>query len=202
MTVHRHFDEYVYEVTDFLPAERCDALIAEAEAKEFDGATINTREGHVRNEMWRNNDRVISDDKALAAEMWALARPYARPEFKNRSVVGFNERMRFYRYDVGQQFDWHQDGYYERENGERSQFTFMVYLNDDFKGGGTSFDANSNIIAPFVVRPKKGAALFFYHHLNHRGDAVAEGRKYVLRTDVMYSRLPGRPRAVATAARG
>jgi len=59
--------------------------------------------------------------------------------FKGRVASGLNERLRFYRYDPGQKFDWHQDGYYERENGERSQFTFMVYLNDGFGGGGTSF---------------------------------------------------------------
>ena len=41
-----------------------------------------------------------------------------------------NERLRFYRYDIGQQFDWHYDGYFERDNGERSYLTLMVYLND------------------------------------------------------------------------
>ena len=54
---------------------------------------------------------------------------------KKWSPVGLNERLRLYRYDVGQQFDWHMDGYYERDNGDRSFFTFMVYLNDGFEGG-------------------------------------------------------------------
>ena len=43
-----------------------------------------------------------------------------------------------------------------------------------------SFDA-------FKVVPRRGMALFFEHHLNHKGEPVTHGRKYVLRTDVMYT---------------
>jgi hypothetical protein len=53
-----------------------------------------------------------------------LARPYALAKFKGREVVGLNERLRFYRNDPSQKFDWHQDGYFERDDGECSQFTF------------------------------------------------------------------------------
>lgn len=188
MTTKHWFGYYVFEIENFIPAARCDALIAHAEAVGFDEATINTSAGHVFNKDVRNNDRVISDDGALAADLWELARPYAPVVFKSRRVVGLNERLRFYRYDPGQKFDWHQDGYYERENGDRSQFTFMVYLNDDYEGGGTSFlDPYGRLFDPFTVVPKKGSALFFYHHLDHRGDEVTAGRKYVLRTDVMYA---------------
>jgi predicted 2-oxoglutarate/Fe(II)-dependent dioxygenase YbiX len=188
MTIHRWFEDYVFEVPNFLSGVRCDELIAHAEANEFEEATVNMAGGNVRREQFRNNDRLISDDQKLAAEMWSLCQPLVPLTFKGRQAVGLNERMRFYRYDVGQQFDWHQDGYFERDNGERSQFTFMVYLNDGYQGGGTSFaDPKHNMFEPFRVVPKKGSALFFYHHLNHRGDAVVAGRKYVMRTDVMYS---------------
>lgn len=188
MTTKHWFGYYVFEIENFMPAARCDALIAHAEAVGFDEATINTSAGHVFNKDVRNNDRVISDDPTLATELWELARPHTPLKFKNRQVVGLNERLRFYRYDPGQKFDWHQDGYYERDNGDRSLFTFMVYLNDGYEGGGTSFvDPYGRLFDPFTVVPKKGAALFFYHHLDHRGDEVTAGRKYVLRTDVMYS---------------
>ena len=30
-------------------------------------------------------------------------------------------------------------------------------------------------------------ALFFEHAIHHKGEAVIQGRKYVLRTDVMYA---------------
>jgi hypothetical protein len=40
------------------------------------------------------------------------------------------------------------------------------------------------------ITPVKGMALLFHHPVLHRGDAVTAGRKYVLRTDVMYGRHP------------
>jgi hypothetical protein len=188
MSLRRWFEDYVFEVTEFVSPEWCDAIIAGAEARGFDEATVNTSKGHIRDAKWRNNDRLISDDGRLAAELWTRAEPCVPRRFKGRDAIGLNERLRFYRYDVGQKFDWHLDGYYERENGERSQYTFMIYLNDGFEGGGTSFaDRQRGLFAPFTVMPRKGAALFFYDHLEHRGDEVTAGRKYVLRTDGMYS---------------
>ena len=84
---------------------------------------------------------------------------------------------------------WQKDGAFERDNGELSQFTFMIYLNDGYAGGCTSFrDDFGRLFENFTVAPKRGSALFFYHPLDHRGDEVISGRKYVLRSDVMYSR--------------
>jgi prolyl 4-hydroxylase len=56
----------------------------------------------------------------------------------------------------------------------------MVYLNDDFDGGHTRFE-------DAIICPAAGMALFFAHHLLHEGAVITRGRKYVLRTDVMYS---------------
>src|SRR6185369_7473946 len=77
--------------------------------------------------------------------------------------VAFNERLRLYRYDIGQQFDWHRDGYFQRPNGERSFFTFMVYLNDDFDGGATSFSDDGFGFPGGMLRitPAKGMGLLF-----------------------------------------
>jgi hypothetical protein len=55
----------------------------------------------------------------------------------------------------------------------------MIYLNDNFNGGATTFN-------DLVVLPKKGMALVFYHYFEHEGAEVTEGTKYVLRTDIMY----------------
>ena len=38
-----------------------------------------------------------------------------------------------------------------------------------------------------MVNPKEGTALFFVHSTHHKGEPVKIGRKYVLRTDVMYA---------------
>lgn len=164
-------------------------LITHAESIGFEDALINTAEGALRDEEIRNNDRVISDDPSLSAEMWERLQSYMPQTFKTRTLVGLNERMRFYRYKPGQIFDWHQDGYYERETGERSQFTFMVYLIDGFEGGDTTFADVffHESFKDFKITPRTGSALLFYHPISHRGDRLIAGTKYVLRSDVMYS---------------
>ena len=55
----------------------------------------------------------------------------------------------------------------------------MIYLNDDFEGGETTFEQ-------FTVQPKKGTALIFHHPIKHAGEQIRSGVKYALRTDVMY----------------
>jgi hypothetical protein len=126
---------------------------------------------------------MMLDDKQLAAVLWERVEPFINTiEFPGMRPVGVNERLRFYRYDPGQVFRWHRDGFYQRPNGQRSRLTYMVYLNDDFEGGETKFREPR----PIDVKPRKRMALLFSHPLMHEGASVTSGRKYVLRTDVMY----------------
>jgi len=50
-----------------------------------------------------------------------------------------NERFRFYRYDMKQSFEPHFDGCFPRSDKERSHFTCIIYLNEGFDGGETTF---------------------------------------------------------------
>jgi len=176
----------------FFSADECDAYIRLGEATGFEEAPITTSRGMIMMKDVRNNDRVMIDDPARAEGLYQRLSEHLAPRFQNKwTPVGLNERLRLYRYDVGQQFDWHHDGYFQGPNGERSFFTFMVYLNDDFDGGATSFsDEGFGLSTGGVIRitPAKGMALLFHHPILHRGDPVTRGRKYVLRTDVMYRR--------------
>ncbi|HEU4538934.1 MAG TPA: 2OG-Fe(II) oxygenase, partial [Polyangiaceae bacterium] len=128
------------------------------------------------------NTRVMVDDGARAAELWARVSRAVPARLRGWRAVGLNERFRFYRYEAGQCFRWHRDGAFERPSGERSRLTLMVYLNDDFEGGETEFEGGLR------VRPRRGAALVFVHPVRHQGAAVVRGRKYVLRSDVMFAR--------------
>ena len=178
---YNYITDQIFTVSDFFTSEQCDTYVELAESIGFDEAPINTAFGPLMRKDIRNNSRVILDDQARADELWQLIPDYIPHQLGFWSACGLNERFRFYRYDVGQQFDWHRDGYFERENGERSQLTFMVYLNDAFKGGETSFEE-------VTISPEKGLALFFVHQNLHKGEPVVEGRKYVLRSDIMYGR--------------
>lgn len=179
----------IFKVDHFLSAAECSSLIELAEGIGFEPATVNTVDGHQMLPDWRNNMRVILDDADRAASLWGQARKFVPMAMDDSTATGVNERLRFYRYDPGQQFDWHTDGFFRRDNGDRSRITFMIYLNGGFTGGETSF--TDNAVTPrfkdFDVIPDTGRALFFRHMLRHKGQPVTEGRKYVLRTDVMYS---------------
>ncbi|MBO0757264.1 MAG: 2OG-Fe(II) oxygenase, partial [Bradyrhizobiaceae bacterium] len=179
-------------IAEFLSVAECDGWIRIGESKGFEDAPITTGRGPVMMKDVRNNDRVMFDDVDRAQNLYRRLSPHLAPRFKKKwQPVGINERLRLYRYNVGQKFDWHLDGCFERPTGERSFFTFMVYLNEDFEGGTTSFSvgqSNTSTGGMLRVTPKRGMALLFHHPILHRGDPVIAGRKYVLRTDVMYGR--------------
>jgi len=175
----------IFVIHDFLSRAECAAHLRHSEQVGYADAPITTASGFVLRKDIRDNDRVMIDDAALAAELFARAKPLLPATWFDWELAGFNERFRYYRYGPGQKFDRHTDGYFERDNGERSHLTFMVYLSDGFEGGATAFHTHR---PPLVVLPECGKALVFYHRQVHEGMPVISGRKYVLRTDVMYRR--------------
>lgn len=173
---------YVAYHAGLLPAARCAALIADAERRGFAVASVDLPGGaQVRTDI-RDNERVIFDDPTLAAELWQTLSGVAPARVGDGAAVGLNERFRVYRYDPGQRFLMHRDGSFVRETGERSRLTVLMYLNADYEGGQTEFEEGGG------VPPSVGGVLLFAHPLRHCGARVTAGRKYVLRTDVMYDR--------------
>ena len=101
--------------------------------------------------------------------------------------MSLNERLRFLRYDPGHKFEAHHDGEYWRPDGiERSYITVQLYLNEGFEGGSTTFIHPHKHWEKKEVVPKIGSVLVFEHAILHEGSALIEGRKYCVRTDVMY----------------
>lgn len=79
----------------------------------------------------------------------------------------------------------------------------MIYLNDNFKSGTTNFlksktgpridetikeELKRGYSLEYSFKPKTGTALLFDHTLLHEGGPVLEGKKYLLRTDVVFKR--------------
>ena len=125
---------------------------------------------------------------------------------KIADAIGFDlshaDPIQAQKYDVGDEFQPHHD-YFEpgtagydnfcKEKGQRS-WTFMVYLNDVEKGGGTVFPALGR-----TFRPAKGAALIWNNltpegFVNpatlHGGAPVKAGVKYII-TKWFRERGPG-----------
>lgn len=173
-----------WTVENFLTAEECQGLIQRIEDIGPTDAPITTARGFVMMPELRNNQRVIIDDRKLAALFFARAKPHVPMTMKNMKVVGANERFRCYRYEPGQYFAPHGDGAYYRNDDEWSLLTLIVYLNEGFTGGETNFlELKQSVV------PKTGMALFFQHPLIHEGAEVKTGTKYAARTDVMYRRV-------------
>jgi prolyl 4-hydroxylase len=184
----------IFLIRGLLSADECSLLIERSEGLGFEIAPL----GGVIFTDARNNSRVMFDDHALAADLFQRARPFLPDRVDDLILIGLNERFRFYRYTPGQSFKPHRDGVFERlDVWEESRLTFMVYLSSVAAGGETRFFADLEPAFRGVplhsVQPDVGSALVFRHEVWHEGAEVRDGRKYVLRTDVMYRPDRGTP---------
>lgn len=189
MSVPPCIEDLVLEIPDFLDKASCQRVIKRADQAGFAEATVNAATGAELQPDIRNNQRVILDDLDLAAKLWSTIAPHCRSMRFGDTAVGLNERFRIYRYHPGHFFDWHQDGIFERDSGESSRFTLLIWLNDAFEGGATSFRAKHSPydFDDFRIEAEAGKAVVFFHPISHRGDLVTSGAKYMLRSDVMYA---------------
>ncbi|MGC4102871.1 prolyl hydroxylase family protein [Ferruginibacter sp.] len=169
----------IFTIDNFWTKQQCEDFISKSELIGYEPATVDTEKGQIVVDTVRNNNRVIYKDPALANILWQQAEPFAPTQIGNSKAIGLNELFRFYKYQPGQEFKKHRDQSYIRNEIEASYFTFMIYLNDDYEGGETSF-------TDIIIQPRQGMALIFFHDLEHEGSPVRQGIKYVLRTDIMY----------------
>ncbi|UFT00297.1 2OG-Fe(II) oxygenase [Nocardia huaxiensis] len=145
---------------------------------------------------YRDNDRLVRDDPALADALYARICTLLPQRIEADGVVwrlhGLNERFRYCRYRDGQRFGIHRDGAHARSATVVSRLTCMIYLNDEteFTGGTTRFHANGDPRSPVLgdIRPERGTIVVFDHALWHTGEPVTAGTKWVMRTDVLYER--------------
>ena len=202
---------FIVVLHNLLSPEECAALIRRAEDEGFDQALVTGENGEqiLRKDI-RSCGRCILDDQALADSIYQriinalrgtelekkmlhapwTATPGAVDE-EPIQAVGLNERMRFLRYHSGHFFAPHQDIRFIRgaeagdKAGEISHLTCQIYLNEKFKGGTTRFISNCKRY--YDVTPKTGAVLLFDHDLLHEGSKVTSGKKYSVRSDIMYT---------------
>lgn len=171
----------IYTISNFMSSKESAGWIKFSEEKGYEEAKITMGQQQVMAKSVRNNERLIYDDVDLERKLWNRIKDYVPKETMYGRAMGLNERFRFYKYYPGQQFKPHQDGSYIRNIHEWSSYTFMIYLNEEMKGGATKFSTCE-------IVPETGMALIFRHELIHEGCPVLAGVKYVLRTDVMYKR--------------
>lgn len=178
MQSHQHAPQ-IWTIEHFISPAECADLIARSEALGYVEAEVGFSSGAAMMKGLRNNYRAIFTDPALAARLWERLRAFCPAELDGSQASGLNEQFRFYKYESTQRFKRHIDGRFQKSPTEESRITFMIYLNEEFEGGETTFDA-------LTIMPKTGQALCFIHELKHEGRPVSSGVKYALRSDVMY----------------
>jgi prolyl 4-hydroxylase len=174
-------------IRDVLSPTECAALIQRIESLQPVVATINTASGTRVNRDVRNNDRVIFEDQSLADPRYVRIRSKAPLEIHGMRPVGANELFRCYRYKPGMRFASHGDSAFIRNDHEQSFYSFLVYLNEGFTGGATTFITKPEV----AIQPETGMGLLCQHPIIHEGSVVLSGVKYVARSDLMYRRTPG-----------
>jgi predicted 2-oxoglutarate/Fe(II)-dependent dioxygenase YbiX len=192
MTKKNLLGNEIFTLDNILSPKECAEYITLTENIGYTDAPITTIRGFEIRPDIRNNQRVILDDQERAFALWQRVSNYIPSSIGRWQAVGLNERFRFYRYDPGQMFAIHHDGSYRRPNGEESLLTFMIYLNEGFEGGDTRFHLSRRYyedLPNIAVIPVTGMVLCFVHELVHEGAPIIQGRKYVLRSDIMYRQL-------------
>lgn len=101
---------------------------------------------------------------------------------KGAELAGLKPLFRCTEYRPGEGTRQHCDPARETVDGQRSQLSVIVFLNDGYRGGGIEFPELGR-----VVEPRTGRACVFPHGLTHVDQVVGSGRKFVLETEVFYN---------------
>lgn len=176
-------------LTGVLTAQACQAIIDRGLNEGFDEAPINMGDGtQVMLKHIRNNTRVLFHDQELAAELTPGILSEIPKQIHDVDFVRLGSFFRLYKYVPGQYFKRHRDGSFE-DTDSTSAITVLFYLNDT--------DGGETILMPFgntqpdtfvSISPKQGDVLMFEHWFWHEGREVNSGEKYVLRSDIFYTK--------------
>ncbi|TFK36247.1 hypothetical protein BDQ12DRAFT_725285 [Crucibulum laeve] len=195
-------------INDVLESAECSSLIQAAEKvglipdEPVAGSATQLSSVLAHNLIWLADETFID-------ELYGRVVDLLPQEVHGGKVRGINRRFRLYRYRPGALYRPHIDGawpassistttppqyIYDSDPQVYSRLTLLIYLNDGFTGGCTTFflpSATQGILEARPISPRTGAVAVFPHgaakgSLLHEGSGVIEGAKYVIRTEVLY----------------
>lgn len=203
-----------FVIENLLSVDECRAIIRQGEAVSFSPDCAVAGSATQQASILAHNFYYFADQKTLE-QVYQRALPFLPASIEGCHVRGINARFRVYRYVPGAVYRPHIDGSWPRsgldktkpdgsqyvyddssDGAQLSRLTFLIYLNDDFEEGYTTFflpDPAEERLKGIRVEPRIGSVLVFPHGesvgaLLHEGSAVTKGAKYVIRTDVLYDK--------------
>jgi hypothetical protein len=125
----------------------------------------------------------IIDAPVLALRLFYRLAAHLPLTLDGAELAGLKPQLRCIEYRCGEGTQAHRDPIRETIDGLRSSMSVIVFLDDQFDGGGIEFPELGR-----VVEAKLGRAVVFPHSLLHADRIVERGCKWVLETEVYYSR--------------
>ena len=170
----------IYTINNFLTDSECQEYLNYVFNPPNEAINF-TDSGLFKNYKWINQE--------LSDIFYKRLQEYIEP---TTSAIRANNLIMTGNYMPNEQFSLHTDTglFYNRLTNEKSCWTLLIYLNDDYEGGHTLFyDDNWNQTTN--IKPEKGKALLFDIDLWHRGDILKSGTKQWIGCEIIGKFKPG-----------
>jgi hypothetical protein len=162
--------EGIWILNDLLTKTESNFLVLKSKRNQFDKARNGEKYGRY------NQETYIDDQEILNLLRERLEQKLSDSPIGFFSLENTTHILEFYRYFQGDSISQHQDAPVPISKSTQTTHTIVIYLNDNFKGGETYFN-DQDIKAKVDI----GSAILFDQFLNHQGNVVLEGEKYILR---------------------
>jgi prolyl 4-hydroxylase len=174
----------VKEIKGFLSKNECQALVEMIEANNVRSSVVvgGTDRSGISETRTSSTSNLAPNDPTVKSIHQKIADNLGLDIKKGEDLQG-------QKYEPGQYFKEHNDYFsgdaYDKHclhSGNRT-FTFMIYLNDDFEGGGTYFPKLQK-----TIKPELGKAVVWQNTIDgepqpetmHEGTTITKGVKYII----------------------
>lgn len=171
---------WIYEIPNFISPEDCDNLIKEAQSKKFNSSNV-----------YNNGINKFDQDSRKSFTTWLYNDNIQNVNISKAISTLINipienmEDMQVVYYPPGGYFRPHYDADISNPKDMIASRigTVLIYLNDDYEGGGTHFPKLN-----YTVKPEKGKAVIFWtldkdnkiiDKALHGGEPVISGTKWI-----------------------
>lgn len=166
--VRKNFSSEIITIHNFLSISECEEILELLKNYTFNGA-------HQFNNGRHNSEMFIDDEEIIGLIIKKMKSLRIKG---SKQVIEYHKPFEFYRYNEGDYILPHQDSSMCFNSGNYSNFTAIIYLNNNYQGGYTFFNQLKK-----YIKPRTGTLLLFKHNLLHEAQIVTNGTKFIYRSN-------------------